>query len=219
MAIQRDHVIQTAFKLLDEGGIEGLTLRKVAQALDVKAPSLYWHFANKQALLDAIADAFIDDVGRDIAPDQHWREALRQVAGELRRALKAHRDGARVFAGTYIATENVLRIGETMLKALVDAGADIEFAANTVFHIGYYVMGFVIEEQAVSDDKIDMTQRAETLLALAKERFPKTHSAAHVLFKPDFDARFTVGVDLLLTGIEQRLAEPSRPRPRSSGKR
>lgn len=126
---------------------------------------------------------------------------------------------ARVFAGTYIATENVLRIGETMLTALVDAGADLELAANTVFHIGYYVMGFVIEEQAVCDDKIDMVQRAESLLALAKERFPKTHNAAHVLFKPDFDARFTVGVDLLLTGIEQRLPEPPQSRPQRSGKR
>nr|WP_163500889.1 TetR/AcrR family transcriptional regulator C-terminal domain-containing protein [Halomonas socia] len=219
MAIQRDHVIQTALKLLDEGGIEGLTLRKVAQVLDVKAPSLYWHFANKQALLDAVADALIEDVGHDIPPGQHWRDTLRQIAEELRQALKSHRDAARVFAGTYVATENVLRPGEAMLSALLDAGADIEFAANTIFHIGYYVMGFVIEEQAVSDDKIDMEQRTATFLALAKERFPKFHRAAHVLFEPDFDARFTVGVDLLLAGIEQRLTALPQSEPRVGKKR
>jgi AcrR family transcriptional regulator len=205
MSIQRDHVIQTAFKLLDEGGIEGLTLRKVAQALDIKAPSLYWHYANKQALLDAVADALIEDVGREIPSGQHWRHTLCQVANEFRQALKSHRDAARVYAGTYITTENTLRPGEAMLSALMDAGADMEFAANTIFHIGYYVMGFVIEEQAVPDDKINMEQRAATFSVLAKERFPKSHLAAHVLFKPDFDARFTAGMDLLLAGIEQRL--------------
>lgn len=220
MAIQRDRVIQTAFKLLDKGGIEGLTLRKLARALGVKAPSLYWHFANKQALLDAVADALIDDVGRDIPPGQHWRDTLRQVAGQLRRALNAHRDGARVFAGTYIATENVLRPGEAVLSALMDAGADIDFAANTIFHISYYVMGFVIEEQAVSGDEIDMAQRVQTLLALAENGFPKSHRAARMMFEPDFDARFADGVDLLLTGVEHHLtAMPPSKRRTGDGAR
>lgn len=194
-----------------------MTLRKLAEALNVKAPSLYWHFANKQALLDAVADAMLDDVGRTIPPGQEWRPTLRQIAKELRSALKAHRDGARVFAGTYIATENVLRPGEAMLASLIEAGADIEFAANTIFHVGYYVMGFVIEEQAVTDDRIDMLQRGETLLALAEKEFPKTHQAARLMFEPDFDSRFEAGIDLLLGGIGLRL-EALASQGRSDGK-
>src|SRR5690606_3004815 len=96
--IQRDHVIRTALNLLDQDGLEGLTMRKLAQALQVQAPSLYWHFNSKQALIDGMADALVDSVARSFPDGQNWDARVRQVAGELRQALLRHRDGARVFA-------------------------------------------------------------------------------------------------------------------------
>lgn len=207
MALDPDLIVDTAIRLLDEGGMEALTLRKVAQALDVKAPSLYNHFANKRALVDAVADTFISDVGRDVAAGLGWQDTLRQIASELRSALKSHRDGARVFAGTYIATENVLRPSEIMISALTDAGAPAAFAAETMCHLGYYVMGFVIEEQAVPRDPAEFHCRTERLATLAEASFPHTYATAHLMFEPDFDTRFASGVTLILLGVQQRLAE------------
>ena len=113
--IERAKVIGTALALLDQYGIEGLTMRKLAQALQIQAPSLYWHFESKQSLIDGMADALVNAVARDLPEAQPWEERVRQIAVELRLALLQHRDGARVFAGTYIVTDNVLRTSEAMI--------------------------------------------------------------------------------------------------------
>ena len=74
--------------------------RKLAQALNIQAPSLYWHFNAKQALIDGMADALVENVARHCPSDQTWDEQVRHLALEFRQALLQRRDGARVFAGT-----------------------------------------------------------------------------------------------------------------------
>ena len=64
--LTQDHILQAAFRQLDEAGMEGISLRKLACNLGIRAPSLYWHFKSKQALIDALADALIAEVARDI---------------------------------------------------------------------------------------------------------------------------------------------------------
>ncbi len=203
--IARDNIVAAAFKLLDEAGMEGVTLRKVACTLGIRAPSLYWHFKSKQALVDAMADAMIVDVARDIPEGQPWRQTLLQIAREFRTAFKARRDGARVYAGTFLATENVLRVGETSIAALVGAGASVRLAATAPMDLVYYTMGFVIEEQSWPGDG-SMEALGESFMALAEARFPHCWSAREVWSEVDFDTRFEQGLGLLLDGIDQRLA-------------
>lgn len=201
MAVQRDQVVAAGLQLLDKEGVEGLTLRKLAQELDIKAPSLYWHFANKQALIEAVADALLKDVAREVPPDQDWRATLEQIAAEIRHALKARRDGARLFAGIFVVADNVLRTGETMISALVDAGADIELATTSVFSILYYVLGLVTEEQTYAHDE----SRRAYFEEQAYERFPRVYEARDALLAHNFDARFSSGLALLLDGVSARL--------------
>ncbi|WP_312327109.1 TetR/AcrR family transcriptional regulator C-terminal domain-containing protein [Stenotrophomonas sp.] len=203
--IARDNIVAAAFKLLDEAGMEGVTLRKVACTLGIRAPSLYWHFKSKQALVDAMADAMIVDVARNIPENQPWRQTLLQIAREFRTAFKARRDGARVYAGTFLATENVLRVGETSIAALVGAGASVRLAATAPMDLVYYTMGFVIEEQSWPGDG-SMEALGESFMALAEARFPHCWSAREVWSEVDFDTRFEQGLGLLLDGIDQRLA-------------
>lgn len=207
--IKQEHIIEAAFNLLDEAGIEGVSLRKVACSLGIRAPSLYWHFKSKQALVDALADALIRDVARTIPEGQHWRATLHQIADEFRSAFKAHRDGARVYAGTFLATENVLRVGEATIGALAGAGAESRFAATTAMDLIYYVMGFVIEEQSLPQDQDDLNGVQQAFLKLSEERFPHCWSARGFLAEPEYDARFDKGIDLLLDGIQQHLATVS----------
>ena len=110
--------------MLDEVGLDGLTMRRLATALKIQAPSLYWHFPNKQALLDGMADAIFGAVSlpRNLK-GKTWDVRLKAVFRAIRRAFLAHRDGARVFAGTYVPTDNVLRIVEAMMALMQGAGA------------------------------------------------------------------------------------------------
>jgi hypothetical protein len=77
----------------------------------------HWHFASKQALIDGMADTLAANVARVIPPRQSWEKTVRQVAGELRQSLLRYRDGARLYAGTYAVTDNVLRVGEALIGA------------------------------------------------------------------------------------------------------
>jgi len=205
--IQREKVIEAALALLDREGLEGLTLRKLAQALQIQAPSLYWHFESKQVLIDGMADALVQDVARDLPRRQSWDERVRWIAVELRRALLQHRDGARVFAGTYVVTDNVLRTSEALISAFVQSGAGAQLAATYSFSVTYFVLGFVMEEQALGPGSmLDLASRKQAFFELAKEKFPNNWVARDAIFSEDFDGRFSVGLDLLISGARQNIA-------------
>ncbi len=204
--IERDTVITTALELLDEVGIDGLTMRRLAQALEVQAPSLYWHFANKEVLLDAMADRLVADVARGPAFGEDWRVALRTTAREMRQALRSRRDGARVFAGTYVVTENTLRVAERLIGALRDAGQPPRVASWNAFGVLYYVLGFVMEEQGLqaAPDPQPLEARREAFRTLAEGRFPHVLEAMEHVFDLDWEARFEAGLDMLVEGAAPR---------------
>lgn len=210
MAIQKEQVVAKALELLDEAGLDGLTMRRLADAMEIKAASLYWHFANKQVLLDAMADALVAEVAlRPPAPGQSWRERVAGVAGEMRSALLARRDGARVYAGTYVTTENVLRVGDALMAPLREAGAGTRLASWGAFSVLYFLLGFVMEESGLARDAMpaaELDQRAEAFQAAALARFSHLAAAREDIFNPDFEARFRFGLDLLLDGLAVRLA-------------
>src|SRR5437016_5684932 len=102
----------------------------------------------KDALLDAVAERLLEGVG-DPLPDVPWRDQLRILAGRLRTALLAHRDGARVVAGTYVGGANTLTAGQAAVEVLCEAGLSPDQAGRLTFALFYYVLGHVIEEQAL----------------------------------------------------------------------
>src|SRR6185312_4685509 len=99
MRISRQQVLGAALELLDEVGLDQLTMRRLATALGVQNGATYWHFRSKQALLEAMADAMLAGVA-DVAPGP-WDARVPELATRLRRALLARRDGARVFSGVF----------------------------------------------------------------------------------------------------------------------
>ncbi|MEW5420788.1 TetR/AcrR family transcriptional regulator C-terminal domain-containing protein [Amorphus sp. 3PC139-8] len=204
MGLERDDVVRAAIDVLDKGGLEGLTMRKVAAELNIRAPSIYWHFPNKHALIDGIADALIANVRiPDKAEGLTWQERLQAIARELRRCLLAHRDGARLFAGTYVVTDNVLRVAEPMLAALSEAGLSPEEAATGSFTLLYMVLGFTAEEQALDPtvpEALDLATRRDAFEQLAATRYPYLLRAAAQIFDTNFDARFEASIDLIIRG-------------------
>ncbi|MCU6194878.1 TetR/AcrR family transcriptional regulator C-terminal domain-containing protein [Enterobacter sichuanensis] len=135
-----------------------------------------------------------------------------EVAGELRQALLQHRDGARVFAGTYVVTDNVLRTSEALISAFVQAGADDQLAATCSFSVTYYVLGFVMEEQALGPgSSLDLPSRKEAFIELAQKKYPYNWRARDAIFSEEFEGRFAVGLDLFIDGIQRRIHAGARP--------
>ncbi|MFP2907911.1 TetR/AcrR family transcriptional regulator C-terminal domain-containing protein [Pyxidicoccus sp. 3LFB2] len=208
MRIQREQVVRAAWTLVDEVGVEALTMRALAQALAIQAPSLYWHFPSKQVLLDTMADALLDDVGRAPAPNATWDAVVKGVAGELRRAFLRHRDGARVYAGTVVVSENTLRVGDLLIGALVRAGLKPREGGWAAFSVLDYVLGFTIEEQSLGAQGTEGPAVGERIRALATARFPHVAAAVDAIVDTDFDARFAFGLDVFVAGLRSRGLKP-----------
>lgn len=101
MALNRQDIARSGLKLLNDVGLNGLTLRLIAAELGVKAPALYWHMKNKQELLDEMATQMYVDAAADREPPeplQEW-DLVAHQARALHRMMLAYRDGGKVFAG------------------------------------------------------------------------------------------------------------------------
>lgn len=148
MAIDRERIIDEALLLLNEVGIDKLTTRKLAERLGVQQPALYWHFANKSALFDALNSAMLAryHTRRLPIPGEDWVDFTLANARSMRTTLLSVRDGARLAAGTRPSTQEFTDT-ERVLKLYVDAGFTPAEAFGIAISVSRYVLGYVLEEQ------------------------------------------------------------------------
>jgi AcrR family transcriptional regulator len=194
--LRRADVLRCARDLLDAEGLDGLTMRKLGTALNVQAGAIYWHFAGKQALLEAIADDLLAGVAEP-PPAGPWDQRLVTLAHKLRQALLGVRDGARLVAETFVTEPNPALAARIGMRILMDAGLPAEQAAWTMFAVGHYVLGHTIEEQAAGPD------RDARLAARAEGDADLRELAAAIGADPG--RRFEFGLGLLVDGIRVRV--------------
>ncbi|MFG2052535.1 TetR/AcrR family transcriptional regulator C-terminal domain-containing protein [Micromonospora sp. NPDC048930] len=202
MRLSQEQVLRTALEVLDQVGLEQLTMRRLSAELGVQNGATYWHFRSKQALLEAMADAMLAGIVDDLDPDTPWHERVTDLARRLRRALLARRDGARLFASLFFPLPNALDYGEAMIAALHDAGMSSRDAAWTADAITYYVVGHAAEEQLAArlpDEGAPATTRL--VRAVDPRRHPHLHAALAHVPAPHHEEHFDHGLRLLLTGI------------------
>jgi TetR/AcrR family transcriptional regulator, tetracycline repressor protein len=177
--LHKRDVVEAATTLLDSYGIADLTMRRLARELDVSPGALYWHFANKQQLLGAVADRILGGVPS--------ATGVVDVCNRLRDALLSHTDGAELVSASFAAGQSEAMTGvlARLTEAAADAGVDsahAELAARTVV---YYVLGFTADEQS----------RLQWDAAGAE--LPGEQS----VLTEDPSARFAFGLHLLVDGI------------------
>jgi AcrR family transcriptional regulator len=129
--LNRDVVIQAALAMLDTVGVEGLSMRALADRLGVKAASLYWHLRDKDQLLELVAESVLDRV---VVPASQsvWRPQATAVCDELARYLKQHRGAATVILSSPAVVQRS-RLVRDLARVLATAGlADAEGAAATL---------------------------------------------------------------------------------------
>ena len=118
--ITRERIVTAALELLDDQGMDALTVRALASRLDVRAPALYWHVRNKQELLDEMVTEVMRRVISAlaaVAPGDGRHDDLAAYARVLRSEYLLHRDGARIFSGTRITDPDVVRMKEPLSEA------------------------------------------------------------------------------------------------------
>jgi AcrR family transcriptional regulator len=206
--ISRERIVAAALELLDEKGMDALTVRALAARLDVQAPALYWHVRNKQELLDEMATVVMRRVTSamsEIPAGGGWQADLAAYARVLRAEYLLHRDGARIFSGTRISDPEVVRAKEPWLARLTAAGFTLAGADDATDLVTAFVVGFVIEEQergqsAETDPgRYSLTGRDAWL----GEDAELVKAAGHL--RDDGDQRFERHLGIVLDGLAARL--------------
>jgi TetR/AcrR family transcriptional regulator, tetracycline repressor protein len=208
--LTKDAIVQAAFDLLDQAGMDGLTVRALAARLGVQAPALYWHVRSKQALLDEMATRLWRQIGEVMAglPDGvPWRELMTIYAATVRRELLAHRDGAKAFSGTTFTDPDVPRRQEVTFARLAEQGFAVRDAARALVLLHDFTIGFCVEEQAVAQARaagFEFYSPARRAELIGPEQAPLAAEAGWVIFG-DPDIRFSELIEMLLETIARRL--------------
>ncbi|MGC9382160.1 TetR/AcrR family transcriptional regulator C-terminal domain-containing protein [Streptomyces sp. MH13] len=201
--LDRRRVADTALELLNEVGLDGLTLRAIARELDVKAPALYWHFKDKQALLDEMATEMYRRMaaGTPLDAADTWRERLFKVNRGLRAALLGYRDGAKVFSGSRFTGVVHAEQMEENLRLFTAAGLTLAQAVRATMTAYVFTIGFVTEEQGVHPlpgerrEGYDLDARARLMA-----EYPLAAQAGAEIFT-DYERNFEEGLALVVEGI------------------
>jgi AcrR family transcriptional regulator len=208
--LSRDRVLRAAIALADEGGIEALSMRKLAKELGVEAMSLYNHVANKDEILDGISDAVASEM--EFPPDDvDWKTAIRRSSISTRDVLLRHPWACGLAMSRQSAGPATLRRADWLLRKLREGGLPND-ATYHAFHIlEAYVLGYTLQQLNFPYEGEELAGMAtEFLRQLPAGEYPDfvEHVKQHI--EPDADdvSGFEFGLDLILDSLE-RLRNPA----------
>ena len=209
MKVNRDLLARTGLKLLNEVGLEQLTLRLLGRELKVQAATLYWHFKSKAELIDEMATLALADGAQLLIPAKDspdWSVWAASFGTGLRKTLLAYRDGARMVSGTRLTNTEYMKTVERIAARIVESGFTVRQAVVLLSTIYNYTLSFVMEEQAVfprPNERSSQYDIAERNAKLDPEEFPLLRQSGAMLFDR-FDRRYKEGLDLILRGPKPR---------------
>jgi AcrR family transcriptional regulator len=208
-ALDREQVVRAALALLDEVGLDQLTMRSLAARLNVKAASLYKHVRNKDELLALLGDEISGEIPLP-RESGSWRSQLIEAARNVRRGLLAHRDAARVLASSPPVGPRRLRHIEAILRILRSSGMRKRDAARAAYHLNNFITEFAADEArfaafatqpGVSRRKI-LGEARRQFKSLSADEYPTIVELADHLTEDDQEGLFQFGIDMCLRGIE-----------------
>ncbi|WP_410599385.1 TetR/AcrR family transcriptional regulator [Amycolatopsis sp. lyj-90] len=206
-SLTRERVLRAAIEVADSGGVEAMTMRRVAQHLGVEAMSLYHHVPNKDAILDGVIDAVFAAIALPDTGNDDWREAIRARASSAREVLSRHSWALGLMDSRRNPGKATLRHHDAVLGVLRRAGFTLPMAVHAVSLIDSYIGGFVLQESNLPVSG-DVDQVAGDLLEqLPPDEFPYlTEVVVEHSRRPEYDhtGEFAYGLDLILEGLEAR---------------
>ncbi|MER6682643.1 TetR/AcrR family transcriptional regulator [Streptomyces olivaceoviridis] len=213
--LDRERIVAAAIALADEGGLEAVSLRKVAARLNAGPMRLYGYISTKEELFDLM----VDEVYAEILPEAQpgdWREALRVLAHRTRQAALRHEWLADLLGRRPALGPNGLAVTEATLAAL-DGLTDIDTVMRAVEIVSAYFTGAIRREitnlraeRATGLSKRDW-QRAHVphvTRMLATGRFPALAKAVYDGTDVDAEESFETGLDWVLDAVAAKLAQP-----------
>lgn len=203
--LTRELVLRTAVRLADAGGIDALSMRKLAQELRVEAMSLYNHVANKDAVLDGIVELVVGEIA---LPTLHgdWKQSMRRRASSAHEVLMRHPWACMLIVSRANVGPNMLRYVDATLGCLREAGFSYALADHAWNAIDSHVYGFTLQRLNFPFEPGQYADAARGFLPmLSVEQYPYMHGLTTLVAERNHDGvnELSFGLDLLLDGLDR----------------
>src|SRR6201996_3977502 len=211
--LSRALVLQAAVALADEHGLEGASMRRLAQEIGVVPMALYKHVANRDELLDGMVDIVFGEI-ESPSIDDDWRSAMRRRAISARDALRRHSWAIGLMETRSPGPAN-LQNHNAVMGCLREAGFPFQTAIHAYSVQDAYIYGFALQEktlgfQSPGDAGEAAQRRAQAIGAL--HDYPYLAEIAKKLPESGYDnpVEFVWGPDLILDGLDRQRRAPRR---------
>ncbi len=209
--LHRDRVLRVAMELADRDGFDALSMRKLGQELGVDAMALYRHVRNKDDLFDGIIELIVGEIERPPGTGD-WKADLRAQVMAARRVMLRHPWARRVFEDRGTGGVAVIGYIESVLAIIRDGGFSLDLAHHALHVLDSRIFGFnqdLFDDSGRANPSPDVAEMFGPAMAA---QFPRVTelamSVSHegVLGRCDDDVEFAFGLDLILDGLERRIA-------------
>lgn len=218
--LSKERVLGAAIDVADADGIGALTMRRLADELGVEAMSLYYHVANKEAVLDGVVDALVGEIeealgGFDVPENTaDWKANLRHRILTAREVMLRHPWAPSVFETRTTMSPRLIRYFDTLLGILHEGGISYDLGHHAMHAMGSRALGFS-QELFQPDDGGQAEEEANEMLELMASQLPYITGMLQEVVHDDPDTtlgwcddqtEFEFGLDLILDGLERRIA-------------
>ncbi|MFI9006202.1 TetR/AcrR family transcriptional regulator C-terminal domain-containing protein [Actinosynnema sp. NPDC053489] len=205
--LSQEAIVRTGLEVLLAEGLDAVSMRRVAQALETGPASLYAHVATKDELVELMLDRVLEDVPLPVPDPDRWQQQVKELLGGQVEAMRAHPGIARVAWQIMIPVgPNALRHGEALLSLLRAGGLSPKQAAYAADALTLYTKAFAYEASAWSGvDPAEIAARGrrmgEYLGSLSPDAFANTLAVGHLFSAETAGERFEFGLTVLLGGL------------------
>jgi AcrR family transcriptional regulator len=210
-------IVAAAIEVIDDGGVSGLSMRRVAEHLGTGVASLYAHVSGKDELLELVFDELVGQVPLEEPDPEHWRDQAHRMLRDFRDILVAHSDAALAGLGRVPTSPQTMAAAEAMVAVLRAGGLTDKVIALGFDQLMLYVSAGAFEASlytkggaSAEDLERYFNDVHKFYVALPPDRFPVLQSISPEMFEHGADERFEFGLDLLLSGMEVVSAEERR---------
>jgi AcrR family transcriptional regulator len=217
--LSRDRILRAAVALADAGGVESISMRRIAQELGVVPMALYKHVAGKDELLDGMIDVVVGEIDPPIeGPD--WKTTMRERILSARRALLRHPWATRVLESRGEPSPTVIAYMGSMMGVFLAGGFSVDLMHHAMHVMGSRILGF---SQELFDDAASMPdEEAAEMWTRMADAYPNiaklipvalgTHEGPVVGGGCDDQFEFEFALDLILDGLERLRGGSAGPR-------
>jgi AcrR family transcriptional regulator len=198
MRLTHAKIRREALKLIDAEGLESFSTRKLGARLGCEAMAIYWYYPSKEALLDAVVDELMAQVGRAKTNEKDWVEVLREIARAYRALARKHPNAFPLIATRRFTTEGTYELLERLFALAHAQGIDDRTTARIFRAVSAYCSGIGLNELAARRAPDDRAARA---------MFPRLGAVSKWLEPSHFDDLFEFGLDVLLRELPRSRAK------------